>query len=106
MSICQLGQFDIDEDYWEEARSYGTWLHNHVPPARMIPGEPWLSPLQRQYPKGKMTTIKSFGTVCCTHRKERRLAKSDINLQDEEGVLVAYDDTQGPFLVRTYFPTT
>ena len=75
----------------------------------MIPGEPWLSSLQRQYAKGKMTelfTIKSFGTVCCTHRKERRLAKSDINLQDEEGVLVGCNDTQGPFLARIYFLTT
>ena len=75
----------------------------------MNPVEPWLSPLQRQYPKGKMTelfTIKSFGTVFCTHRKERRLAKSDINLQDEEGVLVGYDDTQESFLARIYFSTT
>ena len=85
----QLGQSDMDEEYWEDARSHGTWLHNHVPPARMIPGEPWLSPLQRQYPEGKVTelfTLKSFGTVCCTHRKERRLAKSDLNSRGEEGV--------------------
>ena len=88
MSICQLGQFDMDEEYWEDARSHGTWLHNHVPPARMIPGEPWLSPLQRQYPEGKVPelfTPKTFGTVCWTHI-ERRTAKSDLNSRGEEGV--------------------
>ena len=95
----------MDEDSWEDARSYGTWLHNHVPPARMIPGEPWLSPLQRQYPEGKVPelfTLKTFGTECWTNI-ERRTDKSDINLRDEEDVLVGYDDTQGPLLARINF---
>ena len=40
MSRCQLGQFDMDEEYWEDARSHGSWLYNRVPPAKLIDGEP------------------------------------------------------------------
>ena len=38
--------------------------------------------------------------------EERRPAKSDTNLRDEEDVLVGYDDTQGSLLARIYFPPT
>ena len=100
MSRCQLGQFDMDEEYWEDARSHGSWLYNRVPPAKIIDGEPWLSPRQRQYPDRKvtdLTTLQPFGTVCWTHiKKERRAGKSDGYPRGEQGILVGYDDDQGP----------
>jgi hypothetical protein len=85
----QLEQFDMDEELWEDARRHGKWLYNHVPPARMILGEPWLSPRQRQYPELKVTdllTLKPFGTVCWMHiKKERRAGKRDGYPRESKG---------------------
>ena len=76
----------------------------------MIPGEPWLSPRQRENPECKVTdllTLKPFYTVCWMHiKKERRAGKSDGYPRGEQGILVVYDDDQGPLLARVYFPDT
>jgi hypothetical protein len=73
-------------------------------------GEPWLSPRQHQYPDRKVTdlsALKPFGAVCWTHiKKERRVGKSDGYPRGEQGILVGYDDDQGPLLARVYFPDT
>ena len=73
-------------------------------------GEPWQSPRQRQYPDRKLTdltNLKPFGTTCWTHvKKSRRQGKSDSISRGEQGVLVGYDDDQGPLLARIYFPDT
>jgi hypothetical protein len=108
MSRCQLSQFNMEE-FWEDARRHGTWLFNRVPPTRVIQGEPWQSPRQRQYPDRKLTDLtklKPFGTTYWTHVKNaRRQGKSDSTSRGEQGVLVGYDDDQGPeytFLTRRY----
>ena len=70
--MSQLSQFNMEEEFWEDARRHGTWLYNRVPPTRVIQGEPWQSPRQRQYPDRKLTDltkIKPFGTTCGTHVK-------------------------------------
>ena len=67
MSRCQLSQFNVEEEFWEDARRHGTWLYNRVPPTRVTQGGPWLSPRQRQYPERKLTDLtklKPFGTTC------------------------------------------
>ena len=110
MSRCQLAQFGMEEEYWEDARDHAAFLFNRVPPSHYVPGEPWLAPIQRQFPDRKVTDLSKlqpFGIQCWTHiKKARRPAKSDINPRGEEGVLVGYDDTQGPLLARIYFPST
>jgi hypothetical protein len=42
MSRCQLSEFNMEEEFWEDAGRYGAWLYNRVPPARVTLGEPWL----------------------------------------------------------------
>ena len=110
MARCQLAQFNMEEEFWEDARDHANWLYNRVPPSRSIPGEPWLSPKKRQYPERKvkdLTNLKPFGNVCWTHvTKARRQGKTDIEPRGEQGVLVGYDDDQGPLLARVYFTTT
>ena len=51
MSRCQMLQYDTDETYWEDSRRMATFIYNRVPPARKIPGEPWTTPLKKQYPE-------------------------------------------------------
>jgi hypothetical protein len=74
----------------------------------VIQGEPWLSPSQLQHPDRKLTDLTSlqpFDTSCWTHvKKARRAGKSDSVARRERGVLVGYDDDQGPLLARVYFP--
>ena len=110
MSRSQLLQFDMEEEFWEDSRRHATWLYNRVPPSRYVPGEPWLSPIQKQYPERKVTDLTQlhpFGTECWTHiKKARRPNKSDGNPRGQHGILVGYDDEQGPLLARVYFPDT
>ena len=76
----------------------------------MTPNEPWLLPRQRQYPERKVTDLphlQPFGTVCWIHvKKARRQGKTDIELRGKQGILVGYDDDQGPLLARVYFSAT
>ena len=54
-----------------------------------------------------LSNLKPFGTVCWIHvKKARRQGKTDIELRGEQGILVGYDDDQGPLLARVYFPAT
>ena len=72
MSRGQLSQFNMGEEPWVDARRHGAWLTNRVPPTRVIQGEPWQSPRQRQYPDRwltDLTKLKPFGTTCGTHVK-------------------------------------
>ena len=66
MSRCQMLQYDTDETYWEDSRRVATFIYNRMPPARKIPGEPWTTPLKKQYPERTsmdMTKIKPFGII-------------------------------------------
>ena len=47
MPRCQLSQFNMEEEFWEDTRRHGAWLTNRVLPTRVIQGEPWQSPRQR-----------------------------------------------------------
>jgi hypothetical protein len=38
LSRCQLSQFNMEEEFWEDARRHSTWLYNRVPPTRVIQG--------------------------------------------------------------------
>ena len=91
MSRSQLLQFDMEEEFWEDSG-----LYNRVPSSRYVPGEPWLSPIQKQYPERKVTDLTQlhpFGTECWTHiKKARRPSKSDGNPRGQHGILVEYDD--------------
>ena len=51
MSRCQLAQFEMEEEFWKDAREHATFLYNRVPPFCMTANEPWISPRQRQYPE-------------------------------------------------------
>ena len=51
MSKCQMIQYNMNDAYWEDLRAMVTFIYNRVPPATRIEGEPWISPLQKQYPK-------------------------------------------------------
>ena len=108
MSRSQLLQFDMEEGFREDARRHANWLYNRVTPSRYVPGEPWLSPIQKQYPDRKVTDLTQlhpFGTECWTHiKKARRPSKSDGNPRGQHGILVGYDDESGPLLARVYFP--
>ena len=110
MSRSQLLQFDMEEELWEDSRRHANQLYNRVPPSRYVPGEPWLSPIQKQYPERKVTDLTQlhpFVTECWTHiKKARRPSKSDGNPRGQHGILVGYDDESGPLLARVYFPDT
>jgi hypothetical protein len=110
MSRSQLLQFDMKEEFWEDSRRHANWLYNRVQPSRYVPGEPWLSPAQKQYPERKVTDLTRlhlFGTECWTHIKmARRPSKSDRNPRGQHGILVGYDDESEPLLARVYFPDT
>ena len=86
------------------------WLINRLPPSKFTTDQPWLSPQQRQFPDRKvtdLTKLQPFGITCWTHiKKARRPGKSDSNPRGEKGILVGYDDEQGPLLARIYFPDT
>ena len=67
MSRCQILQYDTDETYWEVSRRMAAFIYNRVPPARKIPGEPWMTPLKKQYPEKRsmdMTKIRPFDIIC------------------------------------------
>ena len=51
--------------------------------------------------------MQPFGITCWTHiKKARRPGKSDSNPRGGKGILVGYDDDQGPLLARVYFSDT
>ena len=110
MSRSQLLQFGMEEQFWENTRQHAIWLYNMVPPSRYVPGEPWLSPIQKQYPDRKVTDLTQlhlFGTECWTHiKKARRPSKSHGNPRGQHGIFVGYDDESEPLLARVYFPDT
>ena len=73
MSRCQMLQYDTDETYWEDSQRMALFIYNRVPPARKIPGEPWTTPLKKQYPERRsidMTKIKQFGIICYVYQKK------------------------------------
>ena len=54
-----------------------------------------------------LSNLKPFGTVCWIHtKKARRQNNTDIELRGEQGILVGYNDDQGPLLAKVYFPAT
>jgi hypothetical protein len=114
MSRCQMQQFDMEETFWEDSRRMATFIYNRVPPARRIPGKPWLSPAQQQYPDRPymdMSRIQPFGLKCFVHQvKEKRnkgySGKSDKKQNAVEGKVVGYDDLQGSLRVKVYYPAT
>ena len=68
-------QYNMDDTYWEDSRAMATFIYNRVPPSARTEGEPWISPLQKQYPKRvsmDMSKIKPFGLNCCVFQKKER----------------------------------
>ena len=95
MSRSQLLQFDLEEEFWEDSRRHATWLYNRVPPSRYVPGEPWLSPIQKQYPERKVTDLSQlhpFGTECWTHLISRKLEDPVRVMVIPEGNMVSLLD--------------
>jgi hypothetical protein len=72
-----------------------SFIYNRVLPATRIEGEPWISPLQKQYSKRvsmSMFKIRSLGLICHVFQnKERRNVgyhgKSDMKEHAKKGVL-------------------
>ena len=103
-------QYDTDETYWEDSRRMATFIYNRVPPARKIPGEPWTTPLKKQYPERRsmdMTKIKPFGIIYYVYQKKPIRnkgfhGKSDKKENAKKGVLVGYEDQLGPVRVKVY----
>ena len=51
-----------------------TFIYNRVPPTKRIPGEPWKSPLARQYSDREavdLTKLQPFGLTCWVHQKKQ-----------------------------------
>ena len=113
MSRCQMLQFNSDEALWEDSRRMATFIYNRVPPAHKTPGEPWLSPMAKQYPDRitmDMTRLQPFGLPCYVYQKKPKRdggysGKSDKKANAKKGMLVGYDDQQGPLRVKVYYPT-
>jgi hypothetical protein len=40
MSQCQLAQFGMKGELWEDSRSHATFLYTRVPPSHFVPREP------------------------------------------------------------------
>ena len=105
-------QYNMDDTYWEDSRAMATFIYNRVPPSTRIEGEPWISPLQKQYPKRvsmDMSKIKPFGLTCYVFQKKERRnvgyhGKSDKKEHAKKGVLIGYDDQKGTLLVKVYYP--
>ena len=60
-------QYYMDDTYWEDSKAMAMFIYNRVPPSTRIEGEPWISPLQKQYPKRvnmDMSKNKPFGLTC------------------------------------------
>ena len=97
-------QYDLDETYWRDPRRMATFIYNRVPPARKTPGEPWLTPLKKQYPERvsmDMTKIRPFGIICYVYQKKAIRnkgyhGKSDTKENAKKGVLVGYEDQLDP----------
>ena len=112
MSRCQMIQYNMDDTYWEDSRAMATFIYNRVPPSTRIEGEPWISPLQKQYPKRvsmDMSKIRPFGLTCYVFQKKERRnvgyhGKSDKKEHAKKGVLIGYDDQKGTLLVKVYYP--
>ena len=89
-----------------------TFIYNRVPPARKIPGEPWTTPLKKQYPERRsmdMTKIKPFGIICYVYQKKPIRnkgfhGKSNKKENAKKGLLVGYEDQLGPVRVKVYHP--
>ena len=85
-----------------------TFIYNRVPPARKIPGEPWTTSLEKQYPERRsmdMTKIRPFGIICYVYQKKPIRnkgchGKSDKKENAKKGVLVGYEDQLGPVRVK------
>ena len=105
-------QYNMDDTYWEDSRAMATFIYNRVPPSTRIEGEPWISPLQKQYPKRvsmDMSKIRPFGLTCYVFQKKERRnvgyhGKSDKKEHAKKGVLIGYDDQKGTLLVKVYYP--
>ena len=98
MSRCQMLQYKLNDTYWEDSRAMATFIYNRVPPSKRVKGEPWISPIMKQYPNRKsmdMTKIKPFGLTCYVFKKN---ASRSIGFHGK-GVLVRYEDQKGPLLV-------
>jgi hypothetical protein len=112
MSRCQMIPYIMDDTYWQYPRAMATFIYNRVPPSTRIEGEPWISPLQKQYSKRvcmDMSKIRPFRLACYVlQKKERRNVgyhgKSDKKQHAKKGVLIGYDDRKGTLLVKVYYP--
>ena len=89
-------QYKLNDTYWEDSRALATFIYNRVPPSKWVKGEPWISPLMKQYPNRKSmdtTKIKPFGLTCYVLQKKARRnigfhGKSDVKENAKKGVLV------------------
>jgi hypothetical protein len=81
------------QEQWQ--RAYTTFTR--------IEGEPWISPVQKQYPKRvsmDMSKIRPFRLTCYVFQKEERRnngyhGKSDKKEHPKKGALIGYDDQKG-----------
>ena len=112
MQRCQMLQYDTDETYWEDSRRMATFIYNRVPSARKIPGEPWTTPLKKQYLERRsmdMPKIRPFGIICCVYqnkpiRNKGFHGKSDKKENAKKGVLVGYEDQLGRYTIHKTTP--
>jgi len=112
MSTCQMLQFDLPENMWEDSRRMATFIYNRVPPTRQTPGEEWLSPHEKQYPTRQtmdLARLQPFGIPCWVYQKKPirdkgYSGKSDKKERAVKGRLVGYNDSQGPLHVKVYYP--
>jgi hypothetical protein len=48
MSTCQMLQFNLPENMWEDSGRIATFIYTRIPPTRQTPGEKWLLPHEKQ----------------------------------------------------------
>ena len=109
MSRCQILQFDMEEEYWESSRRHATFIYNRIPSTSGSTGELIKTPFQLQYPDRvtlDLSRLQPFGITCWVPiKKARRPGKSDALEHGKKGILVGYDECQGPLLLaKIYFP--
>ena len=108
MSTCQMLQFDLPENMWEDSRRMATFIYNRVPPTHQSPGEELLSPHEKQYPTREtmdLARLQPFGIPCWVYQKKPirdkgYSGKSDKKKSAVKGRLVGYNDSQGPLHVK------
>ena len=90
MSTCQMLQFDLPDNMWEDSRRMATFIYNRVPPTRQTPGEEWLSPHQKQYPTREtmdLTKLQPFGIPCWVYQKKPFFLKNLKLIKNNDNAL-------------------